>query len=176
MISAGAASLWWAAVAYVIVSLAWFGDCLQPLRLALVATDRLVGPLWLLAVFAIAASFLMLRVLAERIRPPFRLALALALSMSASIVLVGIGAEVWRIAVISDFQPDDVRRSSFFRSIREAPKDFQFFLHAAALKDCTPYGWSYRRMEFYVLPQNVAPNVLDRDWIERCDLRRSERT
>jgi hypothetical protein len=41
------------------------------------------------------------------------------------------------------------------------------------LKDCVPYAWSYRLMEFYQLPSDVAVNVLPQDWLERCSIQRT---
>jgi phosphate/sulfate permease len=81
-------------------------------------------------------------------------------------------AENKRHKVYKSFGPGEIISNSFFRSLRETPKEYQFYLHAAALKDCKPYAWSYSEMEFYLLPDSVAPNVLPSDWVKRCNIKR----
>jgi hypothetical protein len=83
---------------------------------------------------------------------------------------VGIYGDFLRHGAVLAFGADEVEEHSFFRSLREAPQDFQFFLHTAALKNCTPYAWSYRTMAYYRLGPSVAGNVVPRQWIARCSI------
>jgi len=99
-------------------------------------------------------------------------AVFLSLSMVLSAILVGGYAELERGRNVARFQPDQQLRSSIFSSFRNAPRAFQLFLHGAAVKDCKPYAWSYRQMDFYELPANVAVNVLPARWIEDCKIQR----
>ena len=85
-------------------------------------------------------------------------------------VIVGHYADWIRRRAVHALGADEVEEHSIFASIRAAPEDFQFFLHTAALKDCTAYAWSYRTLSFYVLSPNVGINVLPRPWIERCGI------
>lgn len=78
-----------------------------------------------------------------------------------------------RRAHIAAFEADYMVQHSFWRSLWSGPQEYQFYLHAAAIKDCKPHAWSYRQMAFYPLPNNVAVNVLPRAWLDRCDIVRS---
>ncbi len=93
--------------------------------------------------------------------------------MFLTVSSVGLYADWQRRAAISTFNPDREIQHSFFRSIREVPREFQFRVHAAALKGCIPYIWSYRSMRLVQLDPDVAPNVLPFEWITRCDLQRT---
>jgi len=93
--------------------------------------------------------------------------------MVLSVGLVGAYAEYLRRVRVLEFAPDSYVEKPFFRSLQEVPNDFQFFLHAAALKHCKPYAWSYREMDFYELPPDAAVNVLPAEWIKRCAIKRS---
>ena len=93
--------------------------------------------------------------------------------MTTSVVGIGLYADHVRATRTTEFAADVSVGHSFFRSIRVAPSEFQFDLHAAALKRCKPYGWSYRTMDFYELPPNVAVNVLPAEWVNRCHMHRS---
>ena len=93
--------------------------------------------------------------------------------MTFSIVSVGLYTDRKRHERTTAFAADAIVDHSFFRSIREAPRENQFYLHAAALKECVPYAWSYRRMDFYELEANTAVNVLPHDWLARCKINRT---
>ncbi|MBL4784736.1 MAG: hypothetical protein JKY49_04830 [Cohaesibacteraceae bacterium] len=77
-----------------------------------------------------------------------------------------------RNQVIQDFQPDKIQLRSFYWSMTHAPVELQDQLHAMALKNCEPFGWSYRDMEFYAIPLNAAVNVLPAQWIKDCKIER----
>ncbi|WP_162916394.1 hypothetical protein [Cohaesibacter haloalkalitolerans] len=165
----------WALLAYIYCSLLLFGGPFQALALLLMWRDRLGLTYWqallplsvLLA--AIGTSFAKQHGVHRQLLP----ALFIVFSMGLSAVLVGGYAEIRRVKIISEFAPDQEIHSSIFSSFRNAPRKFQPFLHGAALKNCRPFAWSYRRMEFYALPPNVAANVLPKDWIEACKIRRT---
>jgi hypothetical protein len=49
---------------------------------------------------------------------------------------------------VRQFRADQWVERSIFQSIREGISEFQFHLHAAAIRDCVRYAWSYRTMSF----------------------------
>lgn len=161
-------------LSYGLTSALLYGGPVQALSLLTFWRDRLGLAFWpalipvalLLAVFA--AKFLAWLDVPRVILP----AVFVAISMGLSTLLVGMYAETRRSSVVEAFEPDIEIRSSILESFRNAPRDFQLFLHGAALKDCIPYAWSYRQMAFYELPSNVAVNVLPRSWIEACNIQR----
>lgn len=151
-----------------------FGDVLAPLLLMTIWSDRLGAPYWKIAVpgsFAIAAF--VLSASSSHIRSPYRLPVFVVAGLLLSVISVGLYADWIRRERIIEFNADVAIQHTFFRSIREAPREFQFFLHSAALKGCVPYAWSYRLMEFYQLPSDVAVNVLPQDWLECCSIQRT---
>lgn len=99
-----------------------------------------------------------------------RLPAFVAISFLLPTLLIGLYADWKRSELTRQFNADYIEEHSFFHSIREAPVEFQFFLHAAALKNCVPYAWSYREMAFYRLRPNVAINVLPQGWREMCGI------
>lgn len=56
--------------------------------------------------------------------------------------------------------PDCLDAGSFRHSVAIAGTDFQFALHAGAMKNGIFYGWSHREGNFYIIPENVKRNVL----------------
>ncbi len=157
-------------LAYCLLAFIAFGDALAPLGV-LFWSDRLGMPFWKL--FLLGSALLSAGVFVVPIGRLYKLPVFVMLTMTLSIVSVGFYADQVRRELSVEFAPDAIFDHSFFRSIREAPREFQFYLHAAALKNCVPYGWSYRTMDFYELPPNVAVNVLPHDWLERCKIRRT---
>ncbi|WP_146055979.1 hypothetical protein [Bosea psychrotolerans] len=160
--------------AYIFMALLLFGGIFAPVGFLTIWSGRL-GPgywPWLMALALAISSSVYLPPLRERIGRHFRAPLFIASSMAFSVLLVGAYADARRQKSIAAFSPTHVLQHSFFRSIRSAPQEFQFYLHAAALKDCTPYAWSYREMAFYVLKPSVAVNVLPWAWLEMCSIRR----
>ncbi|HUD95366.1 hypothetical protein [Sphingobium sp.] len=160
--------------AYCIVAILAFGDVFRPISLMTFWSDRLGIPHWRMLVFtsAVVATttfFLPPRTLSAL---SYKIPIFIALTMVASIFSVGYFAEVVRQEKLAQFRPDEYIDLSFFKSIHEAPREFQFYLHTAALKNCVPYGWSYRTMSFYNLPPNVAVNVVGK-WAKRCGIHRS---
>jgi hypothetical protein len=91
-----------------------------------------------------------------------------AVGLVGSLICVGAYADHLRSNALSEFDADRWKQQSFLRSVRLAPDEFQSNLHAAAMKDCVPYGWSYRGMGFYKIPPEAAVNVLPRKWLEEC--------
>lgn len=158
---------------YLVCSWVLFNDILWPLGFALFWHDRLPIQYWIgpvvvgVLIGAAAARQLWLSAGGQLFAP----AIFLLIAMFASISISATHVKQTRSKLMSAFEPDRVIQNSLFRSFRNAPREYQFFLHAAALKDCVPYAWSYRKMGFYRLRNNVAINVLPDHWIEDCNLR-----
>lgn len=161
---------------YLLFSVLICGGPLMPIALLTMYRDRLGAPYWpwLVAAAAAIAALGTLgacwRWRSSRFASPLFVGLWLVLSPA----LVGGYATYLRAREVTAFQPDSYIGSSFLSSLQNAPADFQFFLHAAALKGCKPYAWSYRDMAFYELPASAAVNVLPREWLDRCSIRRSD--
>lgn len=159
-----------AALTYLVLTVLLFGDLLKPVAFATFWSGLLGLDHWRrLAIIGVAASLLVfLR--------PFRKAIPGALLPSAFVILavlvptalVGFYADVLRHRAVLMFGADEVDERSFFSSIKNAPEEFQFFLHTAVLKNCKPYAWSYKTQSFYEVPSSAAVNVLPRPWIKKC--------
>ena len=164
-----------ATFAYCLVTTMLFGNPLQPIFLATLWSDRLGVSYWrAVAILCIATSaFAVARPLRGMIPEVFRPAVFVILAVLAPTVTVGLYADKIRHSAVLALGADEFEERSFFASIREAPADFQFFLHTAALKDCTAYAWSYRQQGFYVLNSDTGANVLPRQWIDRCGIART---
>lgn len=162
-------------VAYSVSATAWFGGLLRPIGFLTFWNDRIAIANWPVAVLAGVGVGLGIALLSLRFGLKLRYtpAIFIVCSMACSTFGLGVFTEYIRSNEIERFNPHLVVRASVFRSLRASPRDFQFYLHGAALKDCVPYAWSYRTMSFYELPQNVAINVLPKAWLERCDIVRT---
>jgi hypothetical protein len=147
----------------------------KPLFLLFFWRDRLGIPLWPLTAGAcLVIASLIATILHRRGAKSWMVKLTLFfLPVILPTLVVGGYAEFKRAQIIESSKPDQVIQRSFLASLRDAPADFQFFLHAAALKNCHPYAWSYRMMSFYELSPNVATNVLPEQWIEKCRIKRT---
>jgi len=155
---------------YFVMALFIFGDLFTPFAFLTIWSGRLGADYWLLLVViavGIAAS-VFFPPLVTRIDLLARAPLFVLAAMALSVLIVGFYADWKRRKVIENFSASHVIQHSFFRPIREAPRDFQFYLHAAALKDCVPYAWSYREMSFYALKPSIARNVLPVAWRQMC--------
>ena len=170
-----------ALVVYSVVASAIFGDPISPiLRLLLwrpgvpdgLAVSSILGGL----LIATAVIWLARRRAAAigsstlAFQRNYEPATFVAVALIAWLIIAGTVAWLWRDREIARFEPDRLKTASFVSSLRHAPAEFQFFLHAAALKNCQAYAWSYREMAFYRLPPNVAVNVLPRAWLEECGI------
>lgn len=155
---------------YLIMSFLIFGNLFSPIGFLTIWSGRLGADYWfLLVIIAVGvASSVFFPPLATRIDLYARAPLFVFAAIALSVLLVGLYADWKRRKAIQEFLPSHVITHSFFRSIREAPRDFQFYLHTAALKDCVPYAWSYREMAFYALKPSVARNVLPAAWRQMC--------
>jgi hypothetical protein len=151
------------------------GDVIAPFALITIFSSRLGIQYWGLAVAASAGIAVLIvspavnRHLDLVYRPP----LFVVAWMLLTVFSVGIYADWARKEKISEFKPDKEMQHSFFRSIREAPREFQFYLHSAVLKDCIPYVWSYSQMALVRLKPNVAVNVLPPTWLAQCQIKRT---
>ncbi|WP_152015433.1 MULTISPECIES: hypothetical protein [unclassified Bosea (in: a-proteobacteria)] len=169
--------LFLSAVAFCAATAILFGDPSHALALATIWSDRLGLPYWrMIALLCMAASALIFATpLRTRISPVLRLPVFTILAVLLPTAIVGVYADSVRHRSVLAFGAEEVEEHSFFASIREAPAEFQFFLHTVALKNCVPYAWSYRTLSFYELRPNVAVNVLQQRSITKCGITRTER-
>jgi hypothetical protein len=160
-------------LAYVLVAHFAFGNVFAAFTFVLLWSHRLGAPLWpaLVGASALISGVVFLPRVRAIIGQPYRLAFWIASTMLLSLLFVGLYADRLRNQAVITFKPDAYFQHSFFRSIKESPKDFQFFLHAGVLKNCVPYAWSYRDMAFDRLPGSAAVNVLPRQWITTCGIK-----
>ena len=156
-----------ALTAYLLVAALLFGEILKPLTLAVLWQDRLGAPNWRIIVLACLALAALAFALPAS-WSAWKLSLFVIVSMTLSTFLTAIYVDSLREKAFDGFSADATFQHGFLRSIREAPKEFQFYLHGAALKDCVAYGWSYREMDFYRLAPRAAKNVVPVDWRTRC--------
>lgn len=157
-------------IAYLLIAFVAFGDILRPVDFMTWLSDRLPYPGWRLFVLLVMIlSYLCLIPQRSWLNPDFKFAIFVIFSMTISIVSIGFYVDWQRHQRIITFNADDSFEHSIFRSIREAPAEPQFYLHAAAVKDCTIYGWSYRTMGFYELPPAVDRMGPLYRWKKRCD-------
>ena len=161
--------------AFCITSVLLFGGPLQAIAFLTIWNDRLGMVYWpvlllLGIIIALVLSKYLLRFGMPRVFFP---ASFIVIAMLTSALLVGVCAAMERNQVVEEFEPDVEIRSTVLASFRYTRQDFNFFLHGAALKNCKPYAWSYKKMAFYELPSNVAVNVLPKSWIEECSIERT---
>lgn len=147
-----------------------FANPFAPIMIAAFFTDRIGLPHWHWLVVGAIGLAAALGWIAWRAFKSAHFAVALfsAASLIIAVVVVGTQSTALRKDATARLSPDRIMTNSFAASLRNAPREFQFFLHAAALKDCKPYAWSYRTMSFYELPPNIAVNVLPVDWVRDC--------
>ena len=160
-------NLWLGCATYVAIAVIFFGGLIQPIFLATVWSDRLAAPYWgwiVSACIAIGAAcfFLPSRWSAAR-GPAFVL-----VGLLGSLLSVGAYADYLTSKALDDFGGERNIQHSFNESVRHAPEEFQLFLHAAALKRCVPFAWSYRPLSFYQVPADAAINVLPKEWLSEC--------
>lgn len=159
-----------------LVAAAWalFGNPFEPLFY--VFRVGAPFPLWIMgASIFVGATTALLSYAGGRGARKFRLAISMAAFCLASVVSANVITSSIRSQKVTELSPDRVRLTTFAHSLRFAGREFQFDLHGAALKDCRPYAWSYKRMAFYELPPNIAVNVLSPDWIAECRIERTGR-
>lgn len=157
---------------YSITALVLFGGIFQPIAFLTFWSGRLGASFWPALVIPGAFFGFLVSGFLKRLgfQSHVTLPVFIVLAMSLSGVFVGSYASILRAREINAFGAELEFRNSFFQTLRHAPREFQFFLHGAALKDCVPYAWSYRSMSYYQLPNNVAVNVLPKDWLEMCGI------
>jgi hypothetical protein len=164
--------------AYSIVAILLCRDIIAPFALLTIFPSRLGIPYWEFAagVSATVAALLALFAVSRRLDLVYAPPLFVVTWMLLTVVSVGAYADWMRKEAIFAFKPDVAIQHSFFRSLREAPRGLQLYLHAAVLKDCVPYAWSYRQMGLYRLQPNTAINVLPREWLVQCAIKQIDPT
>jgi hypothetical protein len=168
------ASLGLGILAYCTAATLWCGDPIMPLAQLILFPDHLGIDYWGLAIIASAIIAWQLVSLGKvKIAQILLFPIFVVAWMSLSVLSVGLYADWIRRERIAEFKPDLEIQHSFFRSIREAPREPQPFLHAVVLKKCQPYIWSYRAMKLFPLGPNVAVNVLPGSWIRQCGIKRT---
>lgn len=53
-----------------------------------------------------------------------------------------------------------VERNSFWWSLANTPREFQFEIHAIAYREESRFGWSYSLMDWYTIPDSAWGNVI----------------
>lgn len=123
---------------------------------------------------AISGAFLMRALVPKQLARDATPTASLILAVFTAVTILSVATNAQRQRTIANFAPDQVHTKNFIDSLRNTPSDFQQFLHAAAIKNCKPYAWSYSKMRFYDLPRHVAVNVLPKAWIEECGISRDQ--
>lgn len=159
------ATLSFSILVYAALAILIFNDILAPLNFLMASDSSLGLPFWR---FLVIVSAVLAAISSRYVAGFFRLPIFLSIWMLLSVLFVGVYADLARRIAISNFDADVYYQRSFFRSMREAPREFQFFLHAAAVKDCRPLAWSYSQMGFYELPWGVAVNVFPTERLDHC--------
>lgn len=78
--------------------------------------------------------------------------------------MVAVGERVSREAMCREASARGVttfQRHSLLWSLNNAPREWQFEIHAVASLDGKTLGWSYREMTWYDIPEGAAGNVED---------------
>jgi len=165
--SSGCATFFLTFTTYIVSSFILFGGPLKPLWLMFFFGDRLAAPYWPLLVI-VAFTLAALIVWRKFWRSEWLYSLYIAAAMFGSVFLVGVYAETLRWIETGRFEPDEHFESSFFGSVRNAPREFNPFMHGAALKDCKAYLWSYREMGFVEMTPGRGNNNLPHNWHQQC--------
>ncbi|CUH50516.1 hypothetical protein [Ruegeria atlantica] len=154
------------------IAMAWLltGNVFRPIFFLTFWIDRLGAPYWpALLLVGIGLSLIIAKGMGRiGFDKQTTFGLFVFFSMCLSTGLIAAYASYLRLKESAAFQADREFRNSFFASLRNAPADFQFFLHGAALKDCVPYTWSYSYMAYGELSKNIAINVLPYEWLDEC--------
>lgn len=165
-----------AGATYLVASIVLFGDPFKPIEALLFWTHILDSRYWLTPLYvglAVGAVVAFLTALAgARIFAP---AVFVAVAMPVSVILTVIAVDEAREREITKFRPDRLVDHSFRRTLLERRSEPWFYFHAAAMKDCVPYIWSYRQMRFYRLQPNGRQTFLPDVWLAYCDIRRPDR-
>ena len=160
-------------VTYLVIASFAFGDPLTPIAYATFWSGRLGAPYWfwiVCACFAVGACSFLLPARFSLVRGPVFVAVGLV----GSLITVGAYSDHLRSKALNEFGADRLIQHSFSESVRNPHEEFHYFVHAAAMKDCVPYAWSYRAMSVYRVPLRAAVNVMPEKWLEQCSIRRAD--
>lgn len=158
--------------AYVVCAILLCGDLTAPLS-DIAGHD--LNSVWMLFFFGslLVAAFVASPLITRGVLPEFRPALFIVVWMCLSATSAGIYATRQLDTAITDFHADKVIQNSFFESLHEVPREFNLYVHAAVMKDCHPYYWSYRWLTFIPLDTDIAVNVLPQEWLDACKIKRT---
>ena len=81
---------------------------------------------------------------------------------------LSIELESSRVKALLMFRADKSVQHTVFWSYRQAMKSFKIEPHAATMKDCQIYIWSYKQMAFQEIGPNTAKNITPQKWRELC--------
>ncbi len=157
-------------VTYVAIAIFAFGSVFKPVFLAL-EPERLGAPHWTwvpLVCFAIASLSFRIPARLWFLRGPFFYRHRTGRFRARR---RGLRRQVDKSRA-GEISGNPQTQHSFLQSLRNAPEEYQFYLHAAAMKDCVPYAWSYRTMSFYRVPLSAAINVVPGKWLKECSIDR----
>jgi hypothetical protein len=159
-----------AAVAYIVVTLMLFGDPLQPIALATRWSNRLGAPYWQwLALLGFVASVVMFRLLRNSIFVGFRPSAFVFLAVLVPTIIVGVYTDALRHSAVLAFGATEVEEHSFYKSVCEAPHDFQLFLHGGA-KGLQALRLELSRDGILSVGPVSSGNVIPRRWMTMCSI------
>ncbi|MFY0618920.1 hypothetical protein [Shimia sp.] len=113
--------------------------------------------------FAIAglACFIvssLLSILVKATRPWF-FGIATIVALLGMIVAAESVSKTAMCEAATQAQLGDFQRNTFYWSLANAPREFQFQIHALAIVDDKAFGWSYRKLDWYEIPHAAQINV-----------------
>ena len=158
-------------VSYIVFSLILFGNIFKPIA-CLFFWKFIRIPIELL-VISLSAGFVIALLIYFLLKvnwvQAYKLLVALISFGITSIIVAAALSSAIRTQKIAELAPDKIETNNFIKSLHNTPKDFQFYTHAIAVKDCKHYAWSYRELDFYELPDSIARNVTHGEWYNECN-------
>ncbi len=119
--------------------------------------DFLLVPL-LFGIFFAAVAFWIWRRNVTHFRQLAWCMFAIAFFTTAYIA-AALSANFFQTRTIAALAPDCFRRGSFWHSVQIAGEEFQFDTHVIARKYGVVYGWSFKELDFYPIPESVTINL-----------------
>ena len=129
-----------AVLAYLVCATILFHDVLAPVGFVFFWNDRLEPQYWRgaaiagLVVAVIGATVTWLNPKGRVLAPAVFVAIAMIVSIAATALTV----DQTRKRLVAEFKPDRVFQNSLWHSLREAPRDYQFYLPCSSIKGMYP--------------------------------------